>query len=101
VINHSFKIIRLIPVRIQQQNLKVARLFIVLAPLGALTAVAAEILNTVIHYTLKSDLIHQCTEVETGTQVSNYYGNVTELTEAQAKECECSQVSFALSHRRN
>lgn len=73
------------------QKLKVARLFVVIAPLGALVAVAAEILNTVVHYTLKSDLIQHCTQVEIGTRVKDYYGNVTELTEAQAKDwCEDS-----------
>jgi len=41
-----------------------------------------------LHYALKSDLIKQCTEVETGTRVANYKGDVTELTEAQAKDCE-------------
>jgi hypothetical protein len=72
----------------------VARLFVVLAPLGALTAVAAEILNTVVHYTLKSDLIQQCTQVEIGTRVKDYYGNVTELTEAQAKDCKLKEILF-------
>lgn len=70
-----------------------ARLFVVLAPLGALTAVAAEILNTVVHYTLKSDLIQQCTQVEIGTRVKDYYGNVTELTEAQAKDCKLKRTN--------
>lgn len=71
-----------------------ARLFVVIAPLGALIAVAAEILNTVVHYSLKSDLIQQCTQVEIGTRVKDYYGNVTELTEAQAKDCRL-QGSYA------
>jgi hypothetical protein len=76
----------------------VARLFVVLAPLGALTAVAAEILNTVVHYTLKSDLIQQCTQVEIGTRVKDYYGNVTELTEAQAKDCKLKESYSGGTH---
>jgi hypothetical protein len=41
-----------------------------------------------LHYALKSDLIKQCTKVETGTRVANFNGDITELTEAQAKDCE-------------
>lgn len=33
-------------------------------------------------------MIQQCTTVETGTRVSDYYGKVTQLTEEQAKNCE-------------
>jgi hypothetical protein len=71
----------------RQHNLSVGRLIIVLAPLGVILTLGAQILNVVRHFILKSDLIAQCAANTFGAtyqNVNNLSKNDPEIEADQA-----------------
>jgi hypothetical protein len=58
-----------------------------LVPIGAGAASGAELVKVVSHFILKEDLIEQCTKIEVGNTLTNFYGNVTTLNDEQAQQC--------------
>ncbi|ODN99471.1 hypothetical protein L198_03315 [Cryptococcus wingfieldii CBS 7118] len=67
------------------QSLQLARLFIVLVPVGVLVNLAVSIVSIIVHFTLKSDLISQCVTNEEGDSFSDSWsGSSFNVTNTQA-----------------
>ncbi|WVW80839.1 hypothetical protein I302_102828 [Kwoniella bestiolae CBS 10118] len=67
---------------VQKTNL--ARLFIVLAPVGILVNVGNQIISVIIHFSMKKDLIEQCVKNETGQAAFDRFGDTTTINDDQA-----------------
>ncbi|WVQ70667.1 hypothetical protein IAR50_000189 [Cryptococcus sp. DSM 104548] len=67
------------------QSLQLARLFIVVVPLGVLVNLAVSIVAIIVHFTLKSDLISQCVADEEGGSFSDTQdGSSLNITSTEA-----------------
>nr|ODN89948.1 hypothetical protein L203_01865 [Cryptococcus depauperatus CBS 7841] len=66
------------------QNLNLARMFLILAPVGILVNIGVSVLSIVAHFTLKTDLVNQCTTDRIGKPLTDGWDTISNVTMSEA-----------------